>query len=515
MQETLAQIFIYVWGVWRHRWLALLVAWLVSIGGWLWVWQMPEAYVASARVYVDTNSVLRPLLRGLTIQPNINQRIVMMSQTLLSRPNLEKLMRMTDLDLTVNTDAERNALLSELASSISLTGERGNSSLYSISVRDQDRDTAKRVAQSLITVFIESSLSGKREDSSGAQDFLDTQILEYEQRLIDAENRLAHFKQENVDVLPGSSGDYYSRLQASRQDLSKARLQLSEMENRRRELQRQLDGEDPVFISSSVAGTGNMSPLDMRIQSLRINLDQLLSRYTDKHPEVRQIRGLIDELEAEKATEYGRVREDAASGGFTGLSNSPVYQGMRSMLAETEASVAELRVRVAEYERRSDDLNAKVNNIPEIEAELKQLDRDYNVISSQHRELLERREAARLGQDVEQNASDVMFRVIDPPFVPLKPSEPNKPLLNGAALLIGLAAGIGAGLLVSLINPVVADPRTLVKVTGLPLLGLVTVKPQPEEKRREMVGLLVYASLGACLLVVYVGVSVGQNLLFS
>jgi len=232
MQETLAQIYVYVLGVWRHRWLALVVAWLVSMSGWLWVWQMPEAYVASARVYVDTNSVLRPLLRGLTIQPNINQRIVMMSRTLLSRPNLEKLMRMTDLDLTVNSDAERDALLSKLASSISLTGERGNSSLYSISVRHQDRDTAKRIAQSLITVFIESSLSGKREDSSNAQDFLDVQISEYEQRLIDAENRLAHFKQENVDVLPGSGGDYYSRLQASRLDLSKARLHLSEMENR-------------------------------------------------------------------------------------------------------------------------------------------------------------------------------------------------------------------------------------------------------------------------------------------
>ena len=202
----------------------LAVAWVVAIAGWIWVWQLPEAYVATARVYVDTNSVLRPLLRGLAIQPNIDQRINMMSRTLLSRPNLEKLMRMTDLDLQVNTEAQKNKMLAELGEAISLAGSRDNPSLYSISVEDPDRDTAKRIAQSLITVFIESSLSGKREDSSGAQDFLDEQIAEYEERLVAAENRLALFKQENVDVLPGSGGDYYSTLQAAREDLSAARL---------------------------------------------------------------------------------------------------------------------------------------------------------------------------------------------------------------------------------------------------------------------------------------------------
>ena len=514
MQEALAQVFSYIWGVWRHRWLVLSVAWLVTLAGWVVVWQMPESYVASARVYVDTNSVLRPLLRGLTIQPNINQRITMLSRTLLSRPNLEKLIRMTDLDILVTEEAEKEKLLSRLGEAVSLTGDRGNASLFYVSVQDEDRDMAKRIAQSLITIFIENSLSGKREDSSGAQDFLDDQISEYEERLIAAENRLAYFKQENVDVLPGGGGDYYSRLQGSRHDLDEARLQLSEMENRRNELQRQLDGEAPVFISSSVAGGGAMSPLDMRIQSLRVNLDSLLSRYTDKHPEVRQIRGLIEELESEKLQEYTRVTQDTESG-FSGLSNSPVYQGMRSMLAETEARVAELSIRVSEYERRAADLSDKVNNIPEIEAELKQLDRDYNVVSVKHSELLERREAAKLGQDVEQNASDVNFRVIDPPFVPLKPSKPNKQLLNAAVLLLGLSVGIGAGLLKLLISPVISDPRALVKVTGFPLLGAVTLILSPEQKRREMHSFIVASGLVVGLLLVYAAISFGQGILLG
>ncbi|MBN7797455.1 XrtA system polysaccharide chain length determinant [Parahaliea mediterranea] len=508
MQEAIAQVFSYIWGVWRHRWLVLIVAWVFAVAGWVWVWQLPEAYVASARVYVDTNSVLRPLLRGLAIQPDIDQRIAMMSRTLLSRPNLEKLMRMTDLDLDVNTELEREEMVGRLREAITLSGERGNYSLYAISVSDSDRETAKRIAQSLITVFIESSRSEKQDDSSGAQTFLDEQIADYEERLQAAEERLAKFKQENVDSLPGGGGDYYSRLESARRELAQAELLLREAENRKRELQRQLNGEEPVFLAS---GAGGQSPLDSRIQSLQVNLDMLLSRYTDKHPEVRQIQGLIDELQAEKAREF-----NSGEGlNYSGLATSPVYQSMRSMLAETEARVAELQVRVVEFRQRVEALEDKVNSIPDVEVQLKQLDRDYNVIAAQHNQLLQRRESARLSEDVEQNASGVTFRVIDPPFVPMKPSEPNKILLNAGVLVVSVGIGLGAGLLMSLISPVVCDPRTLVAATGLPLLGTVTLVQPAEERRRELYALAAYSALAVALPAAYVALSIGQSALLA
>jgi polysaccharide chain length determinant protein (PEP-CTERM system associated) len=491
--------------------LAMIVAWLVAVGGWIWVYQVPDAYVASTRVYVDTNSVLRPLLKGLTIGPNIDQRINMMSRTLLSRPNLDKLMRMTDLDLMVESEQDKERMQSALSDSITLAGDRRNASLYSITVTDPDRGNAKRIAQALITIFIENSLTGKREDNSDAQEFLEEQISDYELRLAESENRLARFKQTNVDLLAGGE-DYYSRLRNSKVALEQAKLMLSEMENRRRELQRQVDGEDPVFITSSVTGAVSLSPIDARIQSLQSSLDSLQSQYTDKHPKVRQIRGLVLELEAEKTAEYQRVREDTALG-FTGLSNSPVYQGMRSMLAETEASVAELQVRVAEFGKREQFLEAKVTSVPEIEAQLKQLDRDYRVVATQHQELLERRESARLSRNVAQNTNEVTFRVIDPPFVPLSPSEPNKPLLNGIVLVLGIAAGIGSAFLVSLINPLVGDPRTLVSLSGLPLLGSVSLKQPPEDVRRELYANVMMMALGLALVLACLGVSLGQGLL--
>lgn len=512
MQESIAQILSYIWGIWRFRWLALIVVWVIALGGWLLVQQMPEAYVGSARVYVDSNNVLRPLLQGLAIQPNVNQRVAMMSRTLLSRPNLEKVMRMTDLDLEVQTDREKEELLTDLRDSIDLSADRDNESLYTIAVTNEQRDTARRITQALITVFIEGGLSGKREDSAGAQTFLDQQIAEYEARMAEAENRLAAFKQRYLGALPGESGGFYERLDQAKQSLSAAQLQLREMENRRDELQRLVDGEEPVFLPSEITATN--SPLDARIQSLNTQVDSLLARYTDLHPEVRQMRALIAELEAEKKAELAAMRDSDFSG-YAGLSSSPVYQGMRSMLAESDAMVAELRVRVDEYGNRVKLLTDQVNNVPVIEAELKQLDRDYQVIAAKHQDLLSRRESAKLGEDVEQTASDVTFRVIDPPFVPSKPSEPNKLLLNSLVLVLALGAGAAVALMLSLIKPVIVDQQSLVKLTGLPLLGVVSIVPSSEQRKRETWGLVAYSSLMAVLLFAFVGLNIGQFLMLA
>jgi polysaccharide chain length determinant protein (PEP-CTERM system associated) len=537
MQEILSQVFSYIWGIWRHRWIALAIAWVGAVGGWIWVWQLPEAYVASARIYVDTNSLLKPLLAGLTIQPDTEDRIGLLSRTLLSRPNLEKLMRMTDLDLQVTTATEKDKLLSDLMKAISLSGGQQDKSLYSIRVQDPDRDTAKRIAQALITVFIESSLSGKREDASGSLGFLDDQIKTYEQRLIAAETQAANYKQKNFDIV-GGHGGFYATLNKEKTLLKQARLMLKEEQNREIELQRQIDGEDPVYDPLFIAepmpiipnktatGEPRMTPLDSQIIQVQEDLNDLTIKYTPRHPEVRQLSALLEQLIEEKkdyeakrlAAYQAKLKEPktekrAKTPGipYSGLTSSPVYLSMRKELAATKGKIAALKARVKAYEARVTDLEEKVTTIPEVEGQLQQFDRDRDILNRQHAALMQKRELARLGQDVEEKASDVTFRVIDPPYVPLKPSEPDKLMLNAMVLGIAIAAGIGVSLLISLIYPVIFDVRTLMAITGLPVLGSVSINLHSEQKRRERYGVLAFTSLGVCLLLVFVGMAVGQS----
>src|SRR5436190_15221036 len=225
MQEVLQQLLSLLRGIWHRRWIGLAVAWLAAIIGIAIVYRIPERYEATARVYVDTESILRPLLAGLAIQPNLDQQVALMSRTLISRPNVEKLVRMADLDLKAKTQSDRDELIDGVIKAIGLTGNI-TSNLYVISYRDADSGRAQRVVQSLLGIFVESSLGDKKQETQTAVKFVDDQIKRYEDALKAAENRLKEFKLKYIGVSDREGPDYYTRMAQVRNDLESAKLEL-------------------------------------------------------------------------------------------------------------------------------------------------------------------------------------------------------------------------------------------------------------------------------------------------
>src|SRR6478752_6457278 len=163
MQEILQQIIALARGMWHRRWIGLGIAWIAAAIGVAVVYRIPEKYEASARVYVDTESLLRPLLAGLAIQPNLDQQVALMSRTLISRPNVEKLVRMADLDLDAKSGAAHDELVDNVMRSIQLGGNT-STNLYVLAYRSTDPTVALKVVRSLLAIFVESSLGEKRQD---------------------------------------------------------------------------------------------------------------------------------------------------------------------------------------------------------------------------------------------------------------------------------------------------------------------------------------------------------------
>lgn len=481
MDELISQISTAAKGMWKHRWLGLLVAWLVTGIGTVVVLSVPDKYEASARIYVDTQSILKPLMAGLAVQPNVEQQVVMLSRTLISRPNVEKLIRMADLDLKTRSKDAQEALIDGLMKTLEIKNV-GRDNLYVLSYRDTSPEKAKRVIQSLVSIFVESSLGDTRKDSNTAKKFIDEQIKTYVAKLEEAEARLKQFKVRNIELQTEDGKDMAGQISAVSSQLNQARLELREAENARDAARRQLEAEksqNADIASRSLLQESAMSistpEIDGRIDAQKRNLDMLLQRFTEEHPDVAGTRRLIKELEAVKLKEVQELRKTAMANPASASNNSLVYQELNRLLANSEVQVASLRARVGEYEARFNRARELMKTAPQIEAEFAQLNRDYDINRKNYNDLVTRRESAALSGDLDNATGVADFRLIDPPRASPNPVAPNRLLLLPVALLVALAAGLAAAFMASQLRAVFFDARTLRDAVGLPLLGAVTL----------------------------------------
>lgn len=481
MDELINQMGTAARGMWKHRWLGMLVAWLMTGIGFFAVAMVPDKYEASARIFVDTQSILKPLMSGLAVQPNVDQQVVMLSRTLISRPNVEKLIRMADLDLKSQTGESQEALVDSLIKTLQIKN-LGRDNLYVLSYRDTNPEKAKRVVQSLVSIFVESSMGETRQDASTARRFIDDQIKSYVVKLEEAEARLKDFKVRNIEMQAADGRDMTEQLSALGSQLSQARLELREAENARNAAKRQMDAEKAQSADLSTRSLLQESSmaiatpeLDARIEAQKRNLDMLLQRFTEQHPDVAGARKLISELEAMRSKEVQELRRSVLASPPTVTLNSMAFQEMGRLLATTEVQAASLRARVGEYEARLSRARELMKTAPQIEAELAQLNRDYDINKKHYNDLVARRESAALSGNLESAAGVANFRLIDPPRAAPNPVAPNRLLLMPLAFLVALGAALSAALLASRLNPVFFDSRTLRSAVGLPLLGAVTL----------------------------------------
>lgn len=518
MELLISQILAIVRRMWKYRWPALVISWVMAAIGVAVVFRVPDRYEASARIYVDTQSILKPLMSGLAIQPNVEQQVIMLSRTLISRPNVEKLIRMADLDLKNQSKNDQEALIESLTKTLSIQST-GRDNLYTLAYRDSEPEAAKRVIQSLVSIFIESSLGASRKDTATAATFLNEQIKGYEAKLEEAETRLKEFRLRNISMMAGDGKDSASRLTEMSAQLDRAKLELREAMNARDAAKAQLDGEKSR--SASVATQSLLQEssiaiatpeIDARLESQRRNLDALLQRYTEQHPDIIATRKLIKELEEQKRKEMAEARKAALAAPMGAGGNSGgnlAYQEISRLLATSEVQVAGLRARVDEYSARYAQALNQMKTAPQLEAEGAQLNRDYAIHKKNYEDLVARRESAAMSGDLEVASGVADFRLIDPPRVSPQPVSPNRMLLMPVALVFALASGLFAAFAASQLRPVFHDASELRQVTELPLLGLVSLVMSDESKRRERIDVIRFSiGVGSLIVLFAIGMTV-------
>ena len=524
MHPVVETIYDQLHSIWRFRWWALASAGVIAVIGWLVVFALPDRYEAGARVFVDTRTALKPVLQGLTMEQDVDAQLNLVRQSLLAGPQLRKIAEQSGvLSPTITNPAKQAHVLDAMASRIVLSvrsaNERQNDSeagsIYGITYQDSSRERALRVTETLLNTLVEQTLGGKRQGAETAQKFLEEQIHNYEQRLRVAEDRLAEFKKQHIGLMPTEQGGYFAQLQAEIDAAKKAENDLKIVVSKRAELDRQLRGESVISAagSTSVAGGAGItggSDTVTRIKETQAKLDELLLRFTDKHPDVIATRQTLDELQKRRAAEIQSLkRGDANAVAASGAGTNPVVQSIQLQLNQADVEIASLNGEVAQHRAKAAELRQRLDTAPQVEAEYAALNRDYDGNKQLYASLLANYEKARLGEKAD-SAGSVRFEIVEPPNVGFAPVFPRRTLFIAGILLGACVLGGGIAFLLHFLRPVVGSARSLAALTGLPVLGVVS-SAFPGRINASARRTVLHFGVGVACLLVCFGVALALN----
>ncbi len=468
------EIKIALYSVWSRRWLALGVAWLICILGWIAVSLQPPSYESEARVYVKTQNISSSQQGNSTNEQR--KKIEQLSNTILSYENLQKVVRGTNLGLSVVTDKEMDGAVEALRTKTEV--ELEEDSFYDISVTQSDPVLARDIVQKLIDIMQEENIAGDRSTIAEKISFWDEEVAKNQKILSDVEQRRIKFEQENLGLLPGV-GSVSQRIESARNELNQIDTQLISAQSALVALNAQLASESPTIntptFNPGVSGGGGASSA---LASARGALAEARSRgLTDRHPDVVALQKQIAALRSQAAAEPRRT-----GGSSVIRTPNPAYSQLQSLRAERSATVAGLRTRKAALQSELAQLSSRQSLEPGVASEMEAINREFDSAKVQYDNALAERRAVEFDDNVESKTDAVKFSIIDKPSLSSVPSAPNRPLLLTIVLFFGLGAGVAVAFAMGHLQTSFPTASRLERASGLPVIGTVSLMLTPEQK---------------------------------
>jgi polysaccharide chain length determinant protein (PEP-CTERM system associated) len=467
---------------------------------------LPSLWTARALVLVN-RQVIPERLVAPTVQADIEARLLTLSQEILTPQRLAQIAqehglyrRARSVDELV--DRMRKDVRIELVEDKNASRRESRSFLFTVSYTGTNPVVAANVANTLAAAYSEMNSRMREEQAAGASQFLETQLRDLREKLQIQERSITAYKEKHLGELPEQKEVNLRTLERLQQA-----LQLTNENHRRASERRQMLTEALGQIDTSVAmatpgGSGlSVTPADTaaaRLNLLRQELAMTQSRFSDKYPDVvqlkEQIRALEAKVEAEKqaqAAQSALPKAAAAPAKRNGrdLRVPPENAYVQSLMTQLDQATVEAKTTTEE----GNNINAQIavytrrlENTPKREQELAILTRDYDTTRELFKSLLAKRGEADMAAELEQRQKGESFRVIEPARMPEQPAGPNRFRL----LLVGLALAIGAaGAAVVLAEQVDTSFRRVDEVRStlpLPVLSAIPRISTEQDRSRSL-----------------------------
>jgi polysaccharide biosynthesis transport protein len=465
---------------------------------------LPDVYSSAATVLIERQQIPDELVRS-TVTGALEVRLQTISQEILSRDSLLKLINQFALYADLPRDEagiEQAIHLMRKDVSLDLKGgdRRGNRAMvaFSIGYRGRDPDKVAKVANRLAGLYIEKNLEMRGEQASETADFLRNQLQELAQRLKDQEKKVSEFKYRHLGQLP-------EQLDANLRTYEQLTTQLQvNGENMSRALERRTNFERELAAALGTSLPTGPDSVAVRLAQLRAQLASMLTRYSEKHPDVQRLQSEISAIES------GGSGAGANGNAPMVSPNSPQIQHLKSALLELDLQIKGLESESVNLKRQLTVYQGRVEAVPRVQQEYQIMAREYETTQEMYRSLTVRERESALAERMERGQKGEQFKVIEPALPTSSPAAPRRPKLYAIAVALALAAAALATFGPEALDPSVHTLGQLQARSELPVLVSIPriVVPADIRRRRTRFGLV-----AAGLSIAVVGLVIGSYVL--
>ena len=502
-----------IWAIVRkRRWLIIIPFMIAMIAGITLAIRLPKVYQASTLIFIQPQKVPTSYIQSI-VSTDISSRLDTISQQILSRTNLEKIIK--EFDLFSKPDAARmyiedkiEALRRQISVQVAKSSRRSEGpDSFTISFKGEDPVKVMRIVNTLGTFFINENLKTREAQALGTSDFLEEELGALRKHLEGLEEKIKTYREHYMGALPEQLETNLRVLDRLQMQMTSKQEALIDAKNRLISLEKQISEQAEQAAAESVAPAVSVSPDaavvpgddKTRLERMKLKLDSLLAKYTQKHPDVirlsKEIKDLEDKLEREQAQAVAGAEPSAtASDRPSGRAKTrPITEDQRLRLNERDELKAEINSLNLEISKTIDQsrlYQKRVEDTPKREQELLSLQRDYDNVKQTYDSLLSRKLEAQMAVNMEKKQKGEQFRIVDSARVPTKPIEPDMKKLFLISIVAGLGLGGGLIYLLEFLDTSFKRSDEVESYYGFPVLATIPALEKPGNKLLKRLNLV-------------------------
>jgi len=496
----------------RRRWLflgPLFFGWLFVLAG---SWFLPTIYRSGTLILVEQQGVPEQIVPS-NVNNDLQNRLDSITQQILSRTRLLQIIDQFHLYEQRGhawTDDEK---VEQMRKDIEIELVRSDDrklSAFNIYYSSRDPELAQKTTNELAQLFIRENLEARREQSANTTKFLESQLEDARRSLAEQEARVREFKDKHLGELPSQLQSNLQIMTGLQNQVQNEQDALGRAEQQQTYLESLLTQYKAIErVGKTVDGTSlGLPAIEKQLDLVRAQLTDLLSRYTEKHPDVRKLKEQIASLEKTRqallAGGSGKATDDSApTTTATDVRDMTPKMELQSQLKANHIEVANRQRTIRDLQAQLGMYQARLNSAPVREQEFADITRDYNQSRANYESLLAKKNQSEMATNLEKTQQGQRFTMLDPPNLPTKPFSPNRLKVAAIALVIGLVLGGGVAAAAEYTDKRLHTERELRKLVTAGIIAdvpvIMTPTEETEARRQDWYTLIATAAVLCCI----------------